>query len=144
MSSSKTANLKMHSWAATDAVLRSEFNDNFNLIDSAVGTVNSTLGSLGASFGSCEIYTGAYVGTGARTHTINFPKTPDIIFVQAERATIPHYTIVKDRAFISGASSSSELSVSGGTITFTNVSSSSISLNSNNMTYYYVALCAVK
>ena len=144
MSSSKTKNLKMHSWAATDAVLRSEFNDNFNYIDEAVGTVNSTIGGLGSMFGSCEIYTGLYVGTGAESHSLHFDKLPDIIFIQAERASEPHFTIVKDEAFISGPESSSELSISGSTITFTNRSTSKISLNTDGRTYYYVAFCSVK
>lgn len=144
MSSSKTKNLNMHSWAATDAVLRSEFNDNFNLIDSAVGTVSSTLGGLSSSFGSCEIYTGLYVGTGGKTHSLHFDKLPDIIVVQLEGSATPHLTIVKDEAYISASEASSILSISGSDITFTNVSSSKNSLNVDGNTYYYVALCSVK
>ena len=144
MSSSKSKNLKMHVWAATDAVLRSEFNDNFNSIDEAVGSVSSTLGSLGSSFGSCEIYTGEYVGTGTDSHTLHFDRLPDIIFIQQQAATPPRAVIVKDGMVIEGYTEDSILSVSGSSVTFTTAYPSKASLNADGFTYYYAAFCSVK
>ncbi|TCM89596.1 YD repeat-containing protein [Paenibacillus sp. BK033] len=37
MSSDKTTNLALHKWAGTDPVERTEFNDNFDIIDSKIG-----------------------------------------------------------------------------------------------------------
>lgn len=37
MSTNKTPNLNLHSWVATDYVLRTEFNENFTAIDDAIG-----------------------------------------------------------------------------------------------------------
>ncbi|AXN39867.1 hypothetical protein [Peribacillus butanolivorans] len=46
MSSEKHANLGLHKWAATDGVLRTEFNDNFGKIDEKVTEVTAGLGDL--------------------------------------------------------------------------------------------------
>lgn len=38
MSTNKTANIGLHLWEGTDPFLRTEFNENFELIDAAMGT----------------------------------------------------------------------------------------------------------
>jgi len=40
MSANKTTNLSMNSWNGTDNVLRSEFNQNFDILDKEVGQQN--------------------------------------------------------------------------------------------------------
>jgi len=39
MSTNKTPNLNLHSWAGSDYVKRTEFNDNFSTIDSVLGDI---------------------------------------------------------------------------------------------------------
>ena len=46
MSSEKTTNLNLHKWTPTDFVQRTEFNDNFEAVDSAVGEVTTQLAHL--------------------------------------------------------------------------------------------------
>ncbi|MFJ7509359.1 GDSL-type esterase/lipase family protein [Peribacillus simplex] len=46
MSSEKHVNLGLHKWAATDGVIRTEFNDNFGKIDEKVAEVSSQLADI--------------------------------------------------------------------------------------------------
>ena len=138
MSSGKTANLKMHSWAASDAVVRTEFNENFNLIDSAVGTINSTLGGLNSTYGTCSICTGSYVGTGEKTFSLHFNKLPEIIFIHPQSSSNVGVALVRDGVYVLGSSSTPRIEISGNTINF--VSHSDASYNYERSTYNYAAL----
>lgn len=143
MSSSKTSNLRLHSWAASDAVVRTEFNENFNLIDAAVGTINSSIGGLDSRFGTCTIYSGYYVGTGEGQFSLSFDRIPEIIFFQNRTSANLYSGFVREGISISaGTSSSSRMSISGNSITFIDISGSP-RLNMNNSTYYYAAICPV-
>lgn len=138
MSSGKTANLKMHSWAASDAVVRSEFNENFNLIDSAVGTINSTLDGMSSTYGTCSICTGSYAGTGEKTFSLHFNKLPAIIFIHPQNSADVGVALVKENVHLLGSGSTPRLEISGNTINF--VSHSDASFNYERSKYNYAAL----
>lgn len=50
MSSEKTTNLSLHKWRATDTVQRTEFNDNFGIIDTNIGTLDAELAGLQSDY----------------------------------------------------------------------------------------------
>jgi len=72
-STNKTPNLNLHSWVETDPVKMSEFNENFNALDSSVGEINAT---------SPVIVTGTYSGDATTSKTLFFPKTPRFVVVR--------------------------------------------------------------
>jgi len=80
MSTNKTPNLNLHSWVETDPVLMSEFNENFNAIDTASQT-----------FGNCKIITGSYVGTGqcgsAYSNRLYFDTAPKWLIITPQPTT---------------------------------------------------------
>ena len=73
MSSKKTTNYKLHQWEATDDFLRTEFNENFGTLDTAVRNL---------------LIAGSYTGSGTDTRTINLGFTPRLVFVISEQADI--------------------------------------------------------
>ena len=73
MSSKKTTNYKLHQWEATDDFLRTEFNENFGTLDTAVRNL---------------LIAGSYTGSGTDTRTISLGFTPRLVFVISEQADI--------------------------------------------------------
>ena len=137
-SSGKTANLKMHSWAASDPVLRADFNENFNKIDSVIGEINS-------SYGSCEIYSGQYAGADAHSVTLTFGKPPQILFLETESqpAQLQHVVQIRDGASMRGPSGTHTISVKGNKVTFTS-NTTFTDLSNLGRTYYYIAFAPAK
>ncbi len=136
-STNKTPNLNLHSWVRTDPVVCEDFNDNFNKIDSAFG-------SLSASRGNCEFYTGSYTGSGAKTLSLTFPKRPMYLIIQQDKYNKSTYSgFVLDGGNFFGFYSDenySYLSVSGRTVTIQENGSGASSLaNKSGLTYYYAA-----
>ena len=67
MSSNKTTNYQLHSWEPGDDFLRTEFNENFGALDTAI---NEGLAK------KPEIVTGSYAGNGTYNRTIDLGFTP--------------------------------------------------------------------
>ena len=61
----KTENLKLNVWEKSDPILVGDFNDNFQTLDSAVGSLQGE-----------HIYVGSYVGDGKDSRTIDLPWEP--------------------------------------------------------------------
>ena len=72
MSTNKTENLHLHAWTPEDGVLLSEFNENFEAIDAAVGAVP-------------RLHFGTYTGTGtygvSHPNTLTFPFQPQFLLI---------------------------------------------------------------
>ena len=68
MSTNKTENYKLHTWEPQDDFLRSEFNENFAIIDAAL-------------HGKAEVVTGAYTGDGAASRTVTLGFTPRAVLI---------------------------------------------------------------
>ena len=69
-----TANYQLPVWAETDRILRTDFNDAFGTIDTAMG-----------GFGNCQIVYGTYTGTGqysgSSSNTLTFNGQPLLVLV---------------------------------------------------------------
>ena len=61
----KTENLKLNVWEKSDPIHAKDFNDNFQTLDSAVGSLQGE-----------HIYVGSYVGDGKDSRTIDLPWEP--------------------------------------------------------------------
>lgn len=133
----KTANLQMHSWIGTDPVVRDDFNENFNKIDAAIGTIRQ-------SYGSCSIYSGSYTGTGATAHSLTFPKKPVLLIIQPDNSSSIRSAIVTEGQRIEGTDGIDIISISGNTITLTKkLNSADKSNNGAGVLYHYAALAPV-
>ena len=66
----KTENLKLNVWEKSDPIHAKDFNDNFEVIDSAVGSLQGE-----------HIYVGSYTGDGKETRTIDLPWEPKFAVV---------------------------------------------------------------
>lgn len=132
-SAKKTPNLKLHSWAATDPVLRDDFNENFTKIDTAVGAINK-------AYGTGNVYSGSYTGTGAASHSLTFPKRPVFLAICAANRSITNIAIVAEGETINGIITRDTISISGTTLTLTNSNPDKSSNNTEGKVFYYVAL----
>ena len=107
MASNYTSNYNLCQWAASDKVLRTEFNADNAKIDaalasinsgkasaSALNTLNNTVSSLSATVsaqgntltkkGNCQIAVTSYTGNGQNTRTHTFSKMPVMFFIIGE------------------------------------------------------------
>lgn len=132
-SAKKTPNLKLHSWAATDPVLRDDFNENFTKIDTAVGAINK-------AYGTGNVYSGSYTGTGAASHSLTFPKRPLFIAIRAANRSITNIGTVNEGEKIDGFNTYDTMSISGTTLTLTRTVADKHSSNIEGRVFYYVAL----
>ena len=66
----KTENLKLNVWEKSDPIHAKDFNDNFQTLDSAVGSLQGE-----------HIYVGSYVGDGKENRTIDLPWEPKFAVV---------------------------------------------------------------
>ena len=71
-------NYNLPQWAATDRVLREDFNETFEKINTAL-----------SEKGNCQLVTGSYTGTGtygsSHKNTLTFEKLPLLVFVTGDR-----------------------------------------------------------
>ena len=72
-----TANYQLPVWAETDRILRTDFNDAFAAIDTALGELPAK--------GNCQIVYGSYTGTGkydiGNRNTLTFPGQPLLVLI---------------------------------------------------------------
>lgn len=80
MSTNKTENYHLHAWEAGDDFLRSEINENFAALDSAVGGL---------------VVTGKYTGDGTKNRFISLGFTPKAVFIMPQNQYISgsYYTM---------------------------------------------------
>ena len=85
---SYTTNYQLHQWEASDDFLRTDFNDDFLIIDNAIKAVSdasaSGLASLDAT--KAEFVTGNYVGTNG-TQSINLGFRPTALLISSDYYT---------------------------------------------------------
>ena len=75
-----TKNLGLKKWEGGDRILHSEFNDNWDKIDTALTAHAAKL----AGCGNCKIEYGTYRGTGTTEHSLTFSAKPMAVFIQAD------------------------------------------------------------
>lgn len=91
MATNHTSNYQLNQWAATDQVLRTDFNADNAKVDSALkglstsieqhSTQFSQISQQMAALGNCLLYQTSYTGTGSGTVTVTFPHKPILVFV---------------------------------------------------------------
>ena len=79
MASNYTTNYQLNQWEAGDQVLRTEFNQDNQKIDTALAGLDGrteALETMATSFGNCRLYYGTYTGTGSGATQLTFSHTP--------------------------------------------------------------------
>ena len=158
MSTNKTPNLNLHSWVETDPVLMREFNENFNALDAAHAALSESLDTESAAMNSSisamqtqmlKTVSGSYVGDGTASKTLFFSGAPKVVMVSEEG----YGGIYKSMTMFSGyndvmcyttynSCSSCSVTWSGTSVSWKLKSSTYLDmLNSNGMTYHYIAFC---
>ena len=146
-----TQNYQLPQWIETDRILRTDFNDAFSALDTALGSHDGDL----AEKGNCQIVTGSYVGTGAATMTLTFPAKPLLVLIGYESAS-PRIAVLQQdrlRGFSFGVAYGVEqplnatpflTSWSGNNVTTTIIygDSQGAMMNQASLTYSYMALSA--
>lgn len=79
MSTGKTKNYQLHSWAATDHFLRTEMNENFTKLDAALNAAVTALNTVLAR--KAEVVMGTYTPDNAEERFINLGFTPKAVLV---------------------------------------------------------------
>ena len=84
-----TSNYGLKRWDGEDRILHTEFNDNWDKIDTAIkGNADKAAAALAAvaSCGNCKIVTGTYTGNGfyGKDHltSLTFPFEPKLVIIQ--------------------------------------------------------------
>ena len=86
MSTNKTQNYQLHQWLPEDDFLRTEFNENFTLLDL---TLAEGLKNLEQS--KAKVLTGAYVGDGTNDRKISLDYTPQAVYVSNDSGLSAFY-----------------------------------------------------
>ena len=81
-----TPNYQLHQWAPEDKFLRTDFNEDLNKIDTALGKHEQLTTSHEAAIarlGNCQLYCTTYEGNGITTkpRSYTFPAKPLVVFV---------------------------------------------------------------
>ncbi len=166
MATNHTTNYQLNLWEPSDAFIRTEFNENSNKIDAALGTLSaassehaaqlsqhtSTLSSHTASLKTHDTAIGerlrclssSYVGTGKNSFTLNFGVTPKVVIIIQNGSGRGMFSVlIRGQSRAGMADGSSELygvnlSWSGTVLSLTGIDAScSNSFNSNQATYLY-------
>ena len=82
-----TPNYQLHQWAPEDKFLRTDFNEDLNKIDTALGDSAAKTAALEAAVnkrGNCQIYHSSYVGTGTGKTMLTFPGKPILVNIMGD------------------------------------------------------------
>lgn len=162
----QTTNYKLPSWDSEDRILRTDFNDLTEKVDTALaanakavsdeiaaresadtaeteartGAVAALTKEL-AKKGNCRIYCTTYTGNGSDSRTINFPTKPWLVMITTEAVVI---------VALQGATQAPALSSSSGdrlpvtwSGTSMTITGDSITPNGSSTKYYVTALIQV-
>ena len=80
-----TTNYQLPQWVDADRILRTDFNDSYQKIETALSGLQTEVDAntaAHAAFGNCRIYHSSYVGAGGdSTVSITFPAQPMVMVV---------------------------------------------------------------
>ena len=119
-------NYNLPQWAATDRVLREDFNEAFDAIDTALGE-------------KCKVLVGTYAGDGTTGRVIDFGQAVTLVIVQGKGWRSNSFN---DIGFAAGEGCIAGISSGGNgfTHTGTGIQIESTYFNSSGSTYSYIAL----
>ena len=139
MATNTSEHLGLHLWEPTDQVLRTEFNQNWTKIDTAVNAAQGTAEAAQSAAEQRPYVIGSYTGNGG-TQSITLGFQPSFVIITAQPANS------RDTAFIAvsgGSEAASTLSFTetGFTVMVTPTSYETYPLTNQNGTFYhYLAL----
>ena len=139
MATNTSEHLGLHLWEPTDQVLRTEFNQNWTKIDTAVNAAQETAEAAQSAAEQRPYVIGSYTGNGG-TQSITLGFQPSFVISTAQPANS------RDTAFIAvsgGSEAASTLSFTetGFTVMVTPTSYETYPLTNQNGTFYhYLAL----
>lgn len=139
MATNTSEHLGLHLWEPTDQVLRTEFNQNWTKIDTAVNAAQETAEAAQSAAEQRHYVIGSYTGNGG-TQSITLGFQPSFVIITAQPANS------RDTAFIAisgGSEAASTLSFTetGFTVMVTPTSYETYPLTNQNGTFYhYLAL----
>ena len=139
MATNTSEHLGLHLWEPTDQVLRTEFNQNWTKIDTAVNAARETAEAAQSAAEQRPYVIGSYTGNGG-TQSITLGFQPSFVIITAQPANS------RDTAFIAisgGSEAASTLSFTetGFTVMVTPTSYETYPLTNQNGTFYhYLAL----
>ena len=139
MATNTSEHLGLHLWQPTDQVLRTEFNQNWTKIDTAVNAAQETAEAAQSAAEQRPYVIGSYTGNGG-TQSITLGFQPSFVIITAQPANS------RDTAFIAisgGSEAASTLSFTetGFTVMVTPTSYETYPLTNQNGTFYhYLAL----
>lgn len=137
-----TSNYGLKRWDPKDRILHTEFNDNWDKIDTALQTAL-------ASCGNCQIGISTYTGTGTRGEeyptVITFPKMPTVFFVRGRGTFFAAQGGASEGSLIVYDSGSAQiqdalLSWSGNQLSIVSSNNAKYQLNTDNSLYWVLAL----
>lgn len=145
MASNYTENFGLCQWEATDAVLRTDFNEDNAKVDAALAAHGETLTQLTKTMGNCSVYVKSYVGNGTLNQynavTLSFPKPPQVVLVSSSEAIALFFRGDMGTGLTNSAMFFRiDCNWSGNTITWSHTSEPRYSLNNKGATYYVAAL----
>ena len=147
-----TSNYGLKRWDPKDRILHTEFNDNWDKIDTALkGNADkaAALQTALASCGNCQIGISTYTGTGTRGEeyptVITFPKMPTVFFVRGRATFFAAQGGASEGSLIVYDSGSAQirdalLSWSGNQLSIVSSNNAKYQLNTDNSLYWVLAL----
>ncbi|WP_337416227.1 hypothetical protein [Dysosmobacter sp.] len=147
-----TSNYGLKRWDGGDRILHTEFNDNWEKIDTALkGNADgvAALQTALASCGNCQIGISTYTGTGSRGEehptVITFPRMPTVFFVRGRGTFFAAQGGASEGSLIVYDSGSAQiqdalLSWSGNQLSIVSSNNAKYQLNTDNSLYWVLAL----
>ena len=109
MASNYTEHYGLCQWETTDQVLREEFNQDNEKVDTALNALyekNAVLEEYVQKCGNCQIYTTSYTGTGGSgegsPNSLTFPKAPLLVLISGGQENSWGVMAKKNAFIISG------------------------------------------
>lgn len=128
-----TPNIGLKRWEGGDRVLRAEFNDNWDKLDTALAARN------------CQFYTTSYVGNGDTeyTRTLTFPHRPMLVYIGGSKDFTPILSWFRGspiaRSVLGSSVSNISVTCADNAISWT-YGGASFALNVKDTTYAVLAL----
>jgi len=152
-----TSNYGLKRWDPEDRILHTEFNDNWDKIDTALKSSADGVAALQtalASCGNCKIVYGTYTGTGKygreNPNKLTFDGNPLFVIIKGSIGSAPTLGIQAMRgwytAYTGSADSSTVCHLTWGehSLSWYNSQSSSDQFNTSDSVYPYIALFATQ
>ena len=134
MASNQTTNYGLHLWEPEDDFLRTEFNENNEKVDAALGEI---------ALAGLKLVSGSYIGDGSTTKRLTFPFSPKLIFISINAAGAGHSILVNGQeqsCNIAYNTYGFSVSWEDSSVTFSTGANATVLCNSSGQKYYYCAI----